>query len=264
MCIYNPLHMTDKKVVDISDIKENPNNPRFIRDEKFKSLVKSVKEFPEMLELRPIVVNRDWVILWGNMRYKACKEAGIKKVPIIVADNLSPEQEKEFLIKDNTSWGEWDYDILANEWGDLNLAEWGVDMPISFDAVGDEPQDEKENPYTKKIEAPIYTPSEEAPEMASVVQLTKYEQLIKEINKSSVSDIEKEFLKLAATRHIVFNYKYTADMYAHSGKEMQALMEKSALVIIDFNKAIEYWYVNMSKEILDNYLEEYADEIDEE
>lgn len=257
--------MTEKKIVHISEIKENPDNPRLIRDDKFKSLVKSVKEFPEMLELRPIVVNSEWIILWGNMRYKACKEAWINEVPIIVADNLTKEQEREFLIKDNVSGGEWDYDMLANEWSDVDLVDWWLDPIPSFTSFEDETTEwEKENPYTKKIEAPIYEPSEEKPEMSLVVNTEKYEQLISEIEKSNVSPIEKEFLKLAATRHIVFNYKYTADMYAHSSKEMQELMGKSALVIIDFNKAIEYGYVNISKEILDNYLEEYEDTDNEE
>ena len=85
----------------IKDIKLNENNPRIIRDNNFKRLVKSIKDFPEMLEIRPIVVNKEMTILGGNMRYKACVEAGIKEIPIIIADNLSKEQEREFLIKDN-------------------------------------------------------------------------------------------------------------------------------------------------------------------
>ena len=103
-------------LMKISDIKANPNNPRIIKDDKFKKLVESVKNFPEMLELRPIVVNKDMIILGGNMRFKACKEAWIKEIPVIVADNLTEDQEREFLIKDNVSGGEWDWDILANEW----------------------------------------------------------------------------------------------------------------------------------------------------
>ena len=114
----------DSKLFSISDIKLNPNNPRIIKDDKFKKLVQSIKNFPEMLEIRPIVVNKDMVILWGNMRYKACKEAWIKEIPVIVADNLTEEQEREFLIKDNVSGGEWDWDSLANEWDKEELEEW--------------------------------------------------------------------------------------------------------------------------------------------
>lgn len=112
----------------INEIKLNPNNPRLIKDDKFKKLVKSIQEFPEMLDIRPIVVNKDMVILGGNMRFKACKEAGLKEIPVIIADNLTEEQEKEFLIKDNVSGGEWDWEILANEWNSDELEEWGLDV----------------------------------------------------------------------------------------------------------------------------------------
>jgi ParB-like chromosome segregation protein Spo0J len=112
--------------IKINEIKLNPNNPRLIKDDKFAKLVKSIKDFPEMLNIRPIVVNDNMVILGGNMRYKACKEAGLKEVPIIKASGLSEEKQREFLIKDNISGGEWDYDILANEWDELELEEWGL------------------------------------------------------------------------------------------------------------------------------------------
>ena len=115
--------------VKISDIKANPNNPRLIKDDKFAKLVQSVTEFPEMLEIRPIVVNSDMVVLGGNMRLKACKEAKIKELTVIIADNLTEEQQREFLIKDNVSGGEWDWNILANEWDAEQLTEWGVDIP---------------------------------------------------------------------------------------------------------------------------------------
>jgi site-specific DNA-methyltransferase (adenine-specific) len=113
----------------LSDIKLNPNNPRLIKDDKFTKLVQSIKDFPEMLDIRPIVVNSDMVILGGNMRFKACKEAGLKEVPIIIADSLTEEQQREFLIKDNVSGGEWDFEMLANEWDVEQLEEWGLDVP---------------------------------------------------------------------------------------------------------------------------------------
>jgi ParB-like chromosome segregation protein Spo0J len=121
----------------ISEIKLNPNNPRLIKDDKFEKLVKSIKEFPEMLDIRPIVVNSDMVILGGNMRFKACKEAGLKEIPVIVADNLTEEQQREFLIKDNTSGGEWDFEMLANEWDNEQLEDWGLDL-VGFDIDSDE------------------------------------------------------------------------------------------------------------------------------
>ncbi len=115
--------------VKIQEVKLNPNNPRLIKDDKFAKLVKSIQELPQMLEIRPIVVNADMVVLGGNMRLKACKEAGLKEVPIIIADNLTEEQQREFLIKDNVSGGEWDFEMLANEWDVEQLEDWGLDIP---------------------------------------------------------------------------------------------------------------------------------------
>jgi hypothetical protein len=112
----------------LTDIKSNPNNPRIIKDDKFKKLVASIKEFPQMLSLRPIVVNDDMIVLGGNMRLKACKEAGLKEVPLIKASDLNEEQQKQFIIKDNVGYGEWDWDMLANEWDAEELVEWGLDV----------------------------------------------------------------------------------------------------------------------------------------
>ena len=114
----------------LTDIKSNPNNPRIIKDDKFKKLVASIKEFPQMLSLRPIVVNDDMIVLGGNMRLKACKEAGLKEVPVIKASDLNEEQQKAFIIKDNVGYGEWDWDMLANEWDAEDLVEWGLDVPV--------------------------------------------------------------------------------------------------------------------------------------
>jgi ParB-like chromosome segregation protein Spo0J len=112
----------------LSEVKLNLNNPRLIKDDNFKKLVQSIKDFPEMLDIRPIVVNADMVILGGNMRFKACKEAGLKEVPIIIADNLTEEQQREFLIKDNVSGGEWDWSLLS-EWDTEQLEDWGLNVP---------------------------------------------------------------------------------------------------------------------------------------
>jgi ParB-like chromosome segregation protein Spo0J len=116
--------------VKIGSIKTNPNNPRVIKDDKFKKLVQSVKDFPQMLDIRPIVVNDEMIVLGGNMRLKACIEAGIKEVSIIKASDLTPEQQNEFIIKDNVGFGEWNWDDLANDWDEELLVEWGLDLPI--------------------------------------------------------------------------------------------------------------------------------------
>jgi DNA modification methylase len=117
------------KTVKLSEIKSNPNNPRIIKDDKFRKLVKSIQEFPKMLEIRPIVVNADMIVLGGNMRLKACKEAGLKEVPIIFADDLTEDEQKQFIIKDNVGFGEWDWDMIANEWDAQQVEEWGLDIP---------------------------------------------------------------------------------------------------------------------------------------
>lgn len=113
----------------ITEIKSNPNNPRLIKDHKFKQLVKSIQDFPQMLELRPIVIDENNMVLGGNMRLKACLEAGLTDVPVIHANNLTEAQKKEFIIKDNISFGEHDWDALANEWNIIELDEWGLDIP---------------------------------------------------------------------------------------------------------------------------------------
>jgi len=117
-----------KQKIKINKIKGNPSNPRNIKDEKFKKLVKSINGFPEMLEKRPIVVDEDMMVLGGNMRWKACKDAGLKEVWIDVAEGWTQEQKDEFIIKDNANFGEWDWDILANEWDNAELNEWGLDV----------------------------------------------------------------------------------------------------------------------------------------
>ena len=136
--------------IDINKVKTNPNNPRIIKDDKFNKLVKSIHDFPEMLQIRPIVVNSDMVVLGGNMRLKACKEAGLKEIPVIIADKLTEEQQKEFIIKDNVGFGEWDWEELANAWDSEKLEEWGLDVP---DFGTDEILDEEQKDLSSNIES---------------------------------------------------------------------------------------------------------------
>jgi len=114
--------------VSINTVKKNKDNPRIIKDDKFEKLVKSIKAFPQMLEIRPIVVNDQMIVLGGNMRLKACKEAGIEEVFIIKANDLTEEQQREFIVKDNVGFGEWDWEMIANEWDAEKLEEWGLDV----------------------------------------------------------------------------------------------------------------------------------------
>jgi ParB-like chromosome segregation protein Spo0J len=139
--------------VKTKDIIPNENNPRILKDDKFKKLVQSIKDFPEMLEIRPIVVNNEMMILGGNMRLKAIQEIGLKEVPIIKAENLTEQQQREFLIKDNVGFGEWDWDALANDWNPEELNQWGLDVPLLLDGVepDDLTDDAKNNPPMIKI-----------------------------------------------------------------------------------------------------------------
>ena len=129
------------ETVKISAVKSNPNNPRIIKDDKFKKLVTSIKEFPQMLNIRPIVVNNEMIVLGGNMRLKACIETGLKEVSIIKASELTPEQQNEFIIKDNVGFGEWNWDDLANSWDTEQLTEWGLDIP-NFDIADEKKEDD--------------------------------------------------------------------------------------------------------------------------
>lgn len=133
--------------VKIGEVKPNPNNPRIIKDDKFKKLVKSIQDFPQMLELRPIVVNDEMIVLGGNMRLRACKEAGLKEVPIIITSDLTSDQEKEFIIKDNIGFGEWDFDMLANEWDTEQLQDWGLDLQL-----GKEEKEEGEIIFSNELD----------------------------------------------------------------------------------------------------------------
>ena len=138
--------------VKISQVKTNPNNPRLIKDDKFKKLVRSVKEFPEMLEIRPIVVDKDNIVLGGNMRLRACQEAGLKEVSIIKAEELTKKQQREFIIKDNVGFGEWDWDDLANEWEVEKLEDWGLDLPLDFNTELEAEEDDYEMPNEIKTD----------------------------------------------------------------------------------------------------------------
>lgn len=277
------------KTVKLSQVTINEANPRIIRDEKYRKLIDSLLAFPEMLNIRPIVVDNTMTILGGNMRARALHDIatmgeqelterinGIKNrtgeekklladkwkawqdnptIEVIRADSLTDEQKKEFIIKDNVGYGEWDFDLLANGWDSELLNTWGLDVWQQEDL---KPEDDDK--YTKKLEAPKYEITGEKPEAEELTDDTRYNELIGEIDAADIPEEDKEFLKKAAARHIVFNYTKIAEYYAHASKEVQELMENSALVIIDYNKAIELGYVQLSKQILDQYNEEYGNE----
>tara|TARA_R100000655_G_scaffold55893_1_gene94011 strand:+ start:373 stop:1104 length:732 start_codon:yes stop_codon:yes gene_type:complete len=242
-----------KQQVNINKVRPNPDNPRIIKNDKFKKLIKSINDFPEMLKLRPIVVDENMMVLGGNMRLKASKDAGLKEVWIEVAEGLTEEQKKEFIVKDNVGFGEWEWDVLANEWNSVQLEDWGLDVWQN--------EDDKEDieKYTGKIEIPKYELTGEKPDIKELYDTRKVDDLIDKIKKSKLHKAEEAFLIYAAYRHTVFNYKNIAEYYIHSNKEVQELMEDSALVIIDFKKAIEGGYIALNEKITEQYIEEYGE-----
>ncbi len=148
------MHNIQTAVIKISKLKPNPNNPRTIKDDNFKKLVKSLQDFPEMIEAREIIVNKDLVILGGNMRYRAAQEAGIKELPVKIVD-WPEEKQREFIIKDNVSGGDWDWEVLANEWSDVDLEDWGLELPVILsdeEIIEDEPPKlESEQPAISQL-----------------------------------------------------------------------------------------------------------------
>lgn len=141
-----------KQLVKIQEVKPNENNPRYIRDPKFNKLVQSIKDFPEMLEKRPIVVDENMIVLGGNMRLKACQAAGLKEVWIDVAKGWTQEQKNKFIIKDNLNFGDWDWEIIANEWDTKELTNWGMELP-TLDS-GFEIEDEQKAPEKEEKKCP--------------------------------------------------------------------------------------------------------------
>jgi hypothetical protein len=192
------------------------------------------------------------IVLGGNMRLKASKDAGLKEVWIEIAEGLTEEQKKEFIVKDNVGFGEWEWDMLANEWDSVQLAEWGLDVWENED----DKEEIVEDLLSKNIKAPSYEPKEEKPQEEELYNEDKVKELIKKIGMSNATKDEKEFLIKAAYRHTVFNYQSIADFYAHSNKEVQELMEESALVVIDLKDAIKNGFVTLTETIRDLYNEE--------
>lgn len=138
----------------LSDLHKNLDNPRIIKDDKFKKLVQSVRNFPQMLYLRPLVIDAENMVLGGNMRLEACKAAGMDEVPVVRADNLTAAQKDRFIIADNVPFGEWNYDALANLFDTGELADWGLDIPMPLD----EGEEEENEPAPRKAAESVICP----------------------------------------------------------------------------------------------------------
>ena len=233
---------------NLSEIKPYEKNPRK-NDNAVEYVANSIKEFGFKV---PIVIDNNGVIVAGHTRYKASKKLGLEKVPCIIADDLTPEQIKAYRLADNkvSEKSEWDFDLLQDELSEI----LNIDMEMfDFNKLG---SGEGENPYSKKINIPQYEITGEKPDILELVDDEKTNELIEEIKNSKVTKKEKDFLIQAAQRHLAFNYSKVAEYYAHASEEMQELMEKSALVIIDFKDAIANGYVQLSEELKQMYLED--------
>lgn len=236
----------------IEDLKPYENNPRF-NDDAVQYVANSIKEFGFKV---PMVIDKNNVIVTGHTRYKAALELGLKEVPCVIADDLSEEQIKAFRLVDNkaSEFADWNFDLLDLELDDINLdmTDFGFLNNLSELGVEDEEGgdiDVDYDEYSTKVGAPQYEMTGEEPEISDLINETKAKELLEKINKSNISEEQKEFLRKAATRHLVFDYSKIAEYYAHQNKEMQKLMEDSALVIIDINDAIANGYVRLEKDV---------------
>jgi hypothetical protein len=219
-------------------------NPR-INDLAVVGVVASIKEFGFR---QPIVVDKDGVIIAGHTRHKAAIHLGLKEVPVHVADTLTPQQVKAYRILDNkvSEKSEWDNELLLGEIEDLpdfDFSSFDVEFDLQDVSEG---KDDGEEKYTRKVESPIYEITGEQPSITELVNCDKVNQLAESIKLSGIQNKEVlNFLMIAAWRHAVFDYGKIAEFYAHSDKATQNLMEQSALVIVDFNKAIELGFIKL-------------------
>lgn len=231
---------------NITEIKPNPNNPRIIKDDKFKKLCQSLKDFPEMLEKRPLVcftdTDKKLVVLGGNMRLKAAKEIGLKKLPIVLADDWNEEQKNEFLIKDNVGFGEWNWEELQSDWNIEELEAWGLDLPASKDLNEQDLFD---------IEIPFYTPSEIQPEINELANLDKTKSLIQKIDLLEVDKELKEILKIRASFFTDFNFQKIADYFYNQNEEVQEIFKDLGMVILAPKEALERGFIELSENVFE-------------
>lgn len=251
--------MAKKKMFDLQKLRLNPNNPYPEREADWPKFLERLKENPDYLALRPIVYDdKDFkdgrfLVLGGNKRTRGLLELGYSEVPeewVRPASMLTEEQKHEFVIADNVNWGEWDMAILNEQWGD-SMGDWGL-----IGGIGIKEQEEE---YSRKASAPTYKPREpEPPAVETLYGDDRTKALIAVINEVEMPEDVRAFLTMAAYRHTVFDYERIAEYYAHAPKEIQELMEDSALIIIDFNKAIELGYVQLNADILNQFTEDYG------
>jgi hypothetical protein len=290
-------------ILQLKNIRPNPVNPRTIKDAQFLKLKRSIAQFPQMLEKRGIAVQKTgknkFMAVGGNQRLKALLDISkdIKSpdfvhqysttkeaidilqnyltngVPCVDCTDFTEDQIKRFVIADNVSFGEWDTNILSNDWEIKTLDDWGIelhhdDWGVELDHDDDDDDDSLDDfktkseitKYSKKVDAPVYRPAGLMPDISQLYDTSKTNKLIQDINESDIDDAIKHYLIAAAHRHTKINFELTAEYYCHAPKHVQKLMEDSALVIIDFKKAIENGYIKITTELYNEYIKEHPNE----
>lgn len=256
-------------MVSINDLKPYEANARTHSDEQVEQIQESIKAFGFN---NPILVQEDLTIVAGHGRLMAAKKLGLTSVPVITLKHLTAEQARAYVLADNKLAlnSGWDNELLKaeliaiQEAGEVDLSIIGFSPEEMADIMGESGDEDSGENYSKKIDTPIYEPKGNKPDISVLLKNYKAESLTDKIISSGVSEVEKTFLIQAAQRHVIFDYTSIAEYYCHASKEMQGLMEDSALVIIDFNKAIEGGYVALSKQIEDIYSASYDNESDDE
>ena len=248
----------------LADLIPYANNSRTHSDEQVNQVAASIKEFGFT---NPILVDEQGGIIAGHGRLMAAKKLRLDEVPTITLAGLTEAQKKAYVIADNQLAlnAGWNEEALKLELESLSELNFDLDL-IGFDQseldrlLDIVNEAEGDNAYTKKVDIPVYEPSGEKPSLDDLYEADRSYDLIHDIKESNLPEDEKQFLMLAAGRHVVFDFEQIANYYAHSSEECQRFMEDSALVIIDFNKAIELGYVNLSEKISEQYTKDYPDE----
>lgn len=249
------MQIIEKKLADIIPYE---NNPRKNADA-IKYVANSIQEFGFKV---PIIIDKENVIVAGHTRAMAAESLGMDTVPCVVADDLTEEQVRAFRLADNkvSEIAEWNLDALDEELemlGGFDMSDFGFEeLDHGFDEIIEDIQSK----YTATVKVPQYEIKGELPDVTDLYDAGKAKELIEELENAQLPQEVKDFLTFAAYRHIQFNYKNIAEFYAHQEKEVQELMEKSALVIIDFEDAIAYGYAKLEQKILDQIEEDEDDE----
>jgi hypothetical protein len=250
----------ENKIMSVEDLIPYALNTRTHSDDQVAQIAASIRAFGFT---NPVLIDEQNNLIAGHGRVMAARKLKMTEVPAVVVTGLDDRKRRALIIADNKLAlnAGWDEDALRIELEDLG-ADFGALMGFSQDELVAllKSDTDEDNEYTKKVSAPVYEPTGPKPELEEMFNDEKTRDLLYGIEGSGLSDEEKRFLTLAAGRHTVFNFEVIANYYAHASKECQDLMEDSALVIIDFEKAIENGYVKMSDKLSEIYLSEYADD----